>query len=66
MLVTRTRINLGLNSWQFLALCCVLMSSDGGVPASFIGLHQFTASLNGRGEFDRLKFIFFLEVGVYC
>lgn len=66
MLVTRTKIDLGLNSWQFLALCCVLMSSYGGVPASFIGLHHFTASLNGRGEFERLKFVFFLEVGVYC
>lgn len=59
MLVTRTKIDLGLNSWQFLALCCVLMSSYGGVPASFTGLHHFTASLNGRGEFERLKFIFF-------
>lgn len=66
VLVTRTKTDLGLNSWQFLALCCVLMSSCGSVPASFIGLHHFTASLNGRGEFEGLKFIFFLEVGVYC
>lgn len=66
MLVTRTKIHLGLNSWQFLALCCVLMSPDGAVPASLIGLHHSTASLNGRGEFERLKFIFFLDVRVYC
>jgi len=34
------------------------MFAYGAVPASFIGLHHFTASLNGRGEFERLKFSF--------
>lgn len=34
------------------------MLPDGAVPGSFIGLHRVTASLSGRGEFDRLKFSF--------
>lgn len=41
------------------------MLSYGVVPGSFIGLHHFTASFSGRGELDRLKLFFFLEVGAY-
>lgn len=59
VLVTRTKkLDLSLNSWQFLALYCVSIFSCGVVPGSFIGLHHFTASFSGRGEFERLKFVF--------
>lgn len=49
------------NSWLW-----IVMFPYGVVPGSFIALHHFTASLNGGGELERLKFtVFFLEVGVY-